>query len=70
MTCEPIIEVETRYIPLPGAYTALNPLPLVPSTGDNAALLDWAIACAISNRLYENQVKTIQALQEGQTDGS
>lgn len=51
------------YVPIPGEYTQLNENPPVPSAGDNAALLDWAMACAINNRLYENQVKTIQALQ-------
>lgn len=61
--CEPIIEVQKEYVPLPQDLTALNQNPAVPNSGDNAALLDWAMACATNNRNYEAQMRAIRDLQ-------
>jgi hypothetical protein len=61
--CEPTIEIQKLYVPLPGELTQLNDNPAVPDSGDNAALLEWAMSCAVNHRLYENQMRAIRDLQ-------
>jgi hypothetical protein len=61
--CVPTIEVQKQYIPLPGDLTVIHSLPDVPSHGDNAALLDWAMACATIDRMYEQQMRALKELE-------
>jgi hypothetical protein len=62
-TCEPIVEVHEKLVPLPQDLTATHPNPAVPNHGDNSVLLEWAMACAANTRLYENQMKAIRDLE-------
>jgi hypothetical protein len=53
---EPIIEIHEVRVPIPSVLTDIHENPAVPSSGDNAALLDWAQACASNARLYKLQM--------------
>lgn len=62
--CEPIIEIQTQYVSIPSEHLQLNDNPAIPDTGDNAALLGWAMACAANHRLYEKQIRAIRDLND------
>ena len=71
--CEPQIEILEKYVLLPSDMTQINPLPPVPSNGDNSDLLEWALSCANVNNLNQLQLRRIRSLQEnrlGETDVS
>lgn len=61
--CEPEVEVVTQMVPVPAEFTQLNDNPPVPNSGDNAALLDWAMACAVNHATYERQIRRIRDLE-------
>lgn len=50
-------------VAVPPEFTAIHDNPAVPSSGDNAALLDWAQACASNARLYKVQLEKLKDLQ-------
>lgn len=50
-------------VAVPAEFTLLHENPVVPSAGDNVALLDWAQACASNARLYELQIKALKDLR-------
>ena len=61
--CEPEIIVEKAMVPVPAELTQIWVNPVVPGTGDNAALLDWAQACAVTTYLYQEQMKKLKELE-------
>lgn len=61
--CVPDIQIVEQYVPFPPELTELHEAPAVPSSGDNAALLDWAMACGAQNHLYEQQIRALKELQ-------
>jgi len=50
-------------VAVPPGLTTVYPNPAIPSHGDNAALLDWAIACKVNNRAYEKQTNKVRNLK-------
>lgn len=48
---------------IPPEFTVTHDNPAVPSSGDNAVLLDWAQACASNARLYKLQLEQLRNLQ-------
>lgn len=61
--CTPEIEVQKEFVPVPADLTQINENPPVPNSGDNSALLDWAMACAVNTYLYEQQIRAIRDLE-------
>jgi hypothetical protein len=61
--CVPILEIHKEMVSIPPALTAIHPNPVVPSSGDNAALLDWAQACASNARMYKLQMDQLRNLK-------
>lgn len=61
--CTPEIIVEKAMVPVPAELTQIWRNPAVPSTGDNAALLDWAQTCAVTTQLYIDQMKELKELE-------
>ena len=61
--CEPVIEVYKEMVGIPPELTQPYDNPAVPSQGDNAALLDWAQACASNARLLKLQLEKLRDLQ-------
>jgi hypothetical protein len=62
--CPTVIVPAPELVPIPAELVQLNENPAVPSQGDNAALLDWAMECAVNNRKYENQMKRLRGLSD------
>lgn len=60
--CEPDIRVETKYVAIDERLTLAHYVPSVPIIGDNAVLLDWAMACAGDARMLNGQVDEIRSL--------
>lgn len=60
--CPKTIELVPQLTPIPAEYIRLHPNLSVPSAGDNAALLEWAMQCASNNEMYERQVKALKEL--------
>ena len=60
--CVPDIQIVAKYVPLDAWLTEPHGLPVVPSNGGNADLLEWAVSCAISNKMLNGQVKAIRVL--------
>jgi hypothetical protein len=50
-------------VEVPAELTTVHKNPAVPGSGDNAALLDWAQACAANAKAYEEQMKALKELK-------
>lgn len=61
--CVPEVIVQEQIVPVPAELTQIWYNPVVPSRGDNAALLDWAQACAVTTHLYTEQMKKLKELK-------
>lgn len=61
--CVPEIQVIESFIPVPSELAQIWENPPVPSQGTNAALLDWAQACAITTRHYREQALRLRELE-------
>jgi hypothetical protein len=59
----PEVIVEEVMIPIPEPLTRVWTNPAVPNSGDNADLLDWAQTCAVTNHMYEQQMKKLKELE-------
>lgn len=60
--CPEVVIPAPQMVPVPSELLQINENPAVPSHGDNAALLDWAMSCASNNRKYESQMKRLRGL--------
>ena len=68
--CQPEILVEKVLVPIPAELTLIHENPSIPSAGDNAALLDWAQACAANTRDYQDQMTRLRELSSRLGEGS
>lgn len=50
-------------VAVPPELAMMHSNPAVPAAGDNAALLDWAQACASNARLYKLQMEALRDLK-------
>lgn len=66
LVCPEITVTVPELVSIPAELLQLNENPAVPSQGDNAALLDWAQACASNNRKYEDQMRRLRGLSNEQ----
>lgn len=61
--CEPEIIIQETLIDIPADLLLVHENPSIPAHGDNAALLDWAMACAANTRKYSDQMIRLKELQ-------
>ena len=62
--CPEVVIPAPELVPIPAELLQFNKNPSIPSQGDNATLLDWAQACAINNRQYEKQMRSLRGLSD------
>lgn len=67
--CVPDVRIQLQLVPIPADLIKQHDNPVIPSAGDNAALLDWAMACAVNTRLYKEQTTALQGLGRTETEG-
>lgn len=61
--CVPIVEIVEKVTPIPAELMDIHYNPQVPEYGDNVDLLNWAQACALNSRTYENQMLRLREIQ-------
>jgi hypothetical protein len=63
-TCPEVIVPAPVLVPIPAELLQYNSNPAIPSQGDNAALLDWAMACANNSRKYKDQLRRLRGISD------
>ncbi len=59
----PEIEIKEVLVTLDAKLTEQHKPPIVPSSGDNANLLEWAVSCKGALKMVNDQLESIQKLE-------
>lgn len=63
INCEPIIEEYETIVSVPAELTLIFQYDAIPNSGNNGKLLDWAIACRLTNEAYKEQTDKVRKLK-------